>query len=122
VLFRHLGVRGLALTHSLSYVVAAVLTGAVLARRIGGLEGAHTLAELAKAVAATAAATAAMLAVRAGVQGALAAGGSRAVAEVVAAGTSGAVVFPGAARAPRAEDLVQLARLLPGRLQGRLSP
>ena len=121
VLFPHLEVRGLALAHSLSYLVAAVVAGSLLARRVGGLEATRTSRELAKAVLATAAATAAMLAAQAGVGALLDPGGERALAEVVVAGSVGAVVFLAAARALGAEDLSLLLRLLPGGLRARLS-
>ena len=49
-LFPGLGVRGLALAHSLGYVAGARLLGWLLARRIGGLELARTLREAAKAL------------------------------------------------------------------------
>ena len=120
-LFPGLEVRGLALAHSLSYLVAAVVAGAVLARRIGGLEAARTARELGKAVVATAAATVAMLVVQAGVRSVVGPGGERALAEVVLAGGSGAIVFLATARALGAEDLSLFLCLLPGRLRARLS-
>jgi putative peptidoglycan lipid II flippase len=119
LLFPHAEVRGLALAHSLSYVVAAVVAGVVLARSIGGLEGAHTLRELAKAVGATLVATAAMLVVQAAVRAAMGPGGRRALAEVVLAGAAGGIAFLATARALGAEDLSLVTGLVPGRLRRR---
>ncbi|HEX2042569.1 MAG TPA: murein biosynthesis integral membrane protein MurJ [Acidimicrobiales bacterium] len=120
-LFPALEVRGLALAHSLSYLLAAVVAGAVLARRVGGLETGHVLRELAKAAAATAAAVLVMLLAQAGVRELVGPGGERAVAEVVVAGGLGAATFLVSARALGAEDLDLLVRLLPSRLRARLS-
>jgi putative peptidoglycan lipid II flippase len=120
-LFPALEVRGLALAHSLSYLLAAVVAGAVLARRVGGLETGHVLRELAKTAAATAAAVIVMLLAQAGVRELVGPGGERAVAEVVVAGGLGAATFLVSARALGAEDLDLLVRLLPGRLRARLS-
>ncbi len=122
VLFPHLQIRGLALAHSLSYLVAALVAGAVLGRRLGGLETLHTLRELGKAAVATLAATGAMLGAQAAVRGLIGPGAARAAAEIVVAGGLGAVVFLVAARAVGAEDLALLINLLPGRLRSRLAP
>ena len=119
-LFPSLDVRGLALAHSLSYLVASVVAGAVLARRVGGLEARKTVSELGKAAAATAAAAIAMLAAQAGVRAVVGPGGGRALAELVVAGAVGAGTFLAAARAVGAEDLALLSRLLPDRLRARL--
>jgi putative peptidoglycan lipid II flippase len=122
VLFPHLEVRGLALAHSLSYLVAAVVAAVVLSRRLGGLEARHTLRELAKVGGATLVATGAMLAAQAAVQATIAPGGVRALAEVVVAGGAGAVVFVVAARALGAEDMALLVNLVPGRFRPRVAP
>ncbi|HEV3401579.1 MAG TPA: murein biosynthesis integral membrane protein MurJ, partial [Acidimicrobiales bacterium] len=111
-LFPSLDVRGLALAHSLSYVVAALVAGAVLARQVGGLEAGQTVRELTKAVIATAAAVVAMLIVQAVVRAVMGPGAERALAEVVVAGGFGAGTFLVAARALGAEDLTLLLRLL----------
>jgi len=121
-LFPSLEVRGLALAHSFSYAVAAVVAGVLLVRRVGGLERSRTARELAKAVAATAAAAFVMVAVQAVVRSLMGPGGGRALVEVVAAGTAGAATFLGAARALGAEDLSLLLRLLPGRIRARFAP
>ncbi|MGI8777519.1 MAG: murein biosynthesis integral membrane protein MurJ [Acidimicrobiales bacterium] len=117
ILFPHLDVRGLALAHSLSYLVAASVAGVVLSRQLGGLEALHTLRELAKVAVATLLTTGAMLAAQALVHALIDPGGGRALAEVVVAGGVGAVVFLGAARAVGAEDLALLVNLLPGRFR-----
>ncbi|MFN2606573.1 MAG: murein biosynthesis integral membrane protein MurJ [Acidimicrobiales bacterium] len=122
VLFPSYDVRGLALAHSLSYLLAATVAGVVLARRIGGLEAGHTVRELAKAAVATAVATAAMLVAQALVREAVAPGGARALTELVVAGAAGGVAFLVVARALRAEDLSLLAGLLPGRLRRLVAP
>ncbi|MGI9021933.1 MAG: murein biosynthesis integral membrane protein MurJ [Acidimicrobiales bacterium] len=122
VLFRHLEVRGLALAHSLSYVVAALVAATVLGRRIGGLEARRTLRELGKVTAATLVATGAMLATREAVDAVVGPGAGRGLAELVAAGGAGAVVFLVVARAVGTEDLARLADLLPGRRRAPLSP
>ncbi|MDQ6909927.1 MAG: murein biosynthesis integral membrane protein MurJ [Actinomycetota bacterium] len=114
MLFSSLEIRGLALAHSLSYVVAAVLAGVLLARAIGGLELRHTLIELGKVVAATAAATIVMLGARVLVADAVGPGGLGALARLTVAGTLGAVAYLGLARALRVEELGMLRRLLPG--------
>ncbi len=81
VLFPHMGVPGLALAHSLGYVVGAVLAGAVLAGRIGGLEARHSCAEMAKILAASIVATVVMVVVSAGARSMLPLGVGRALVE-----------------------------------------
>jgi len=120
ILFPHLEVRGLALAHSLSYVVAALVAATVMGRRLGGLETARTLRELGKVTAATLLATGAMLAARAGVHALVGPGGGRALAELLVAGGAGAVVFLVSARAVHAEELGLLANLAPNRWRSRL--
>ncbi len=122
ILFPHLEIRGLALAHSLSYLVAALVAGAVLGRRLGGLETLHTLRELGKVAVATLLAAGAMLGTQAAVRGLIGPGGGRAVVEVIVAGGLGVIVFVGAARAVGAEDLALLMDLLPARLRSRLAP
>ncbi|PZR81050.1 MAG: hypothetical protein DLM54_11605, partial [Acidimicrobiales bacterium] len=119
LLFPRAQVRGLALAHSLSYLVAAIAAGAVLARRIGGLEATHTLRELAKAVGATLVATGAMVSVRVGLGATMAPGGTRALVEVALAGAAGLVAFVASARALGTEDLSLVTGLLPSRLRRR---
>ncbi|MEY3361108.1 MAG: hypothetical protein RL531_827 [Actinomycetota bacterium] len=53
-LYPHLGVRGLAISWSVAYSVAAVVAWVVLDRRVGGLEGPRTLGVFARVVVATA--------------------------------------------------------------------
>ncbi|HEX3393388.1 MAG TPA: murein biosynthesis integral membrane protein MurJ [Acidimicrobiales bacterium] len=122
VLFPRLDVRGLALAHSLSYLVGAVVAAVVLSRRLGGLEARHTMRELVKVGGATLVATGAMLGAKAGVQAAMAPGGGRALAEVVLAGGAGAVAFVVAARAFAAEDMALVMNLVPGRFRPRVAP
>lgn len=112
VLFPHMGVPGLALAHSLGYVVGAVLAGAMLARRIGGLEARHALAELAKILAASALATVVMVAVSAAARSMLPAGGGRALVEFLAGGVLGLAAFVGVAKVVRVKDISGFRRIL----------
>jgi putative peptidoglycan lipid II flippase len=114
-LFPAFGVQGLAAAHTVCYVVAAAIAAVVLARRIGGLELHHTVAQLGRITAAAVVAAAAMLAVSVAVSAALAPGDVRAVLQLVAGGGTGLVTYLAAARALDVEDLAFLARLLPHR-------
>jgi putative peptidoglycan lipid II flippase len=119
ILFPSMGVQGLALAHSLGYVVGAALAGVILARRLNGLEWRYTTTELTKVAAASVAAGAAMLAARWAVQQIMAAGTTEAVVEVAVAGGLGALVFLAAAHALKIEDVGLLRRLVPSRLLPR---
>ncbi|MDQ6928245.1 MAG: murein biosynthesis integral membrane protein MurJ [Actinomycetota bacterium] len=121
LLFSSLEIRGLALAHSLSYVVAASVGGVLLWRSVGGLDLGHTMTEIAKVVAATAVATAAMLGARELIGGAMGAGGLRAFTQLTVGGGLGALIYLGAARALGVEELGMLRRLLPGSRSPRAS-
>jgi putative peptidoglycan lipid II flippase len=112
LLFPHLDVRGLALAHSLGYVVGAVVAGVVLARRVGGLQTRRTLEELGKIAVATTVAAAAMVVVLGAISGVTHPGGSRALAQLVAGTALGGLTFVAAARALRVADLAFLRRLV----------
>ncbi len=114
-LFPSMGVSGLALAHSLGYVVATVVAAVLLARRLGGLETRHTLAELTKVTTASAVAAVAMLVVAAGIHQITSAGGGRALAQLTAGALAGGGAFVLAAFLLRVEDLAVLLRLVPGR-------
>jgi peptidoglycan biosynthesis protein MviN/MurJ (putative lipid II flippase) len=114
LLFSDMEVRGLALAHSLSYVVAASLGGVLLARAIGGLDLSHTASEIGKVIAATAVATVVMLGARELVGDLLGPGGVQALAQLTVAGALGAGAYLGVARALHVEELGMLRRLLPG--------
>jgi putative peptidoglycan lipid II flippase len=112
VLFPHMGVPGLALAHSLGYVFGSVLAGVVLARRIGGLEARHTLAELGKTFVASAVAAAAMYGGAALARSAMAPGDVRALVELVTGGVVGLAGFLGTAKVLGVEDLAVFRRIL----------
>lgn len=112
VLFPSLEVRGLALAHSIGYLVAAVVAGILLARRCGGLEGRRTAAEMGKVVVATVAATAAMAAVVALVASWSGPGDLRAILQLGLGGATGLVVLLGSARVLAVEDVELLRRLV----------
>jgi len=112
-LFPGLGVRGLALAHSLGYVVGAALAAVLLARRIGGLEWARTLTDLAKVALASTAAAAAMALALAAAHRLVGPGVFRAPAELTLAGGSGIAVFVAVVCALRVEEVATLRRLLP---------
>ncbi|MDQ4131768.1 MAG: murein biosynthesis integral membrane protein MurJ [Actinomycetota bacterium] len=120
-LFPSMGVQGLALAHSLGYVVGAVVAGMVLARRIGGLQRRHTTIEVGKVVVASAAAGVAMLAGRWLAEQAIGNQTAEALVEVIVGGGLGALVFLGCAHLLRVEDVGLLRRLLPRRLTARRS-
>jgi len=113
-LFPGLGVPGLALAHSLGYVVGAGLLGWLLARRIGGLELARTLRELFKVLVAGTVAALAMAAGVAAVAALVTPGDARALATLAAGGLAGLGAFLVAGRLLAIEDLALLRRVLPG--------
>jgi len=120
-LFPSLGVKGLALAHTLGYVVGTALAAVLLARRTGGLELRRTLVEIVKALVASAVAVAAMVGVMAGAESALDPGDLRALAQLVLGGLAGIAVFGAVARLVRVEDLSLFARLVPARVRARWS-
>ena len=117
-LFPLMKVQGLALAHSLGYVVGVALLLVPLARRIGGVDGRETLVELAKVCAASAAMAGVMLLAVAGVRAVMEPGDLRALAELLAGGLAGAAVFVGCAWALRVRDLGFFLELLPSRRGG----
>lgn len=114
-LFPLMKIEGLALAHTLGYVIGCVVGGTVLVRRVGALDWGRIAREFAKALAAACVAGAVMLGVVAAGDAALAAGELRALAELVVGGVAGIGAFVLAARLLRAEDLSVFLRLLPGR-------
>jgi putative peptidoglycan lipid II flippase len=115
-LFPTLGVRGLALGHSIAYGFAAVTAGAVLRRRLGGLEGRRLAAGLGRILMAAA------------LTGAAAWGSARLMSEAVGADTlggqiaqvgagvvGGLIIFIGAALLFRIEEFELVRRTVAGR-------
>ena len=116
-LFPLMHVQGLALAHSLGYVVGCVVALVPLRRAIGGLEGRRTVIELAKVALACAAMAAAMVAVVAVIHSALRPGDARDVIEVATAGVVGVATFAGLAWALRVRDMAFFFDLLPARVR-----
>jgi putative peptidoglycan lipid II flippase len=118
VLFPHMRVAGLALAHSVGYVVGAVLAAVLLARRVGGLESRKTLIELLKVSAATGVAALVMVVVLAVLGAAIGTGPGQAPLRLAAGGVTGLATFIAAARMLAVEELGLIRKLLPG-LPGR---
>jgi len=108
-------VRGLALAHSLGFVVGAAVLAWVLARRVGDLERARSVEQLVKVAAASILAADAMLAVVALSEWAMDAGDARALVQLVVGGAAGVAAFLYVAARLRVEDLSLFRRLVPGR-------
>ncbi|HVE68443.1 MAG TPA: murein biosynthesis integral membrane protein MurJ [Solirubrobacteraceae bacterium] len=108
-------VRGLALAHSLGFVVGAVVLAVVLTRRVGDLEARRTFEELAKVAAASILAADAMLAVVALSEWALDAGDPRALLQLFVGGAAGLATFVYVARRLDVEDLGLFRRIIPAR-------
>ena len=103
-LYPSLGVEGLALAHSLGYVVGCAVALPVLVRQIGALEGRQTAWETAKIATASLVSAGAMVGV---VGTSSVAGGSLGVlVEVIVAGVVGVFVFVASARVLRVRELV----------------
>jgi putative peptidoglycan lipid II flippase len=108
-------VKGLALAHSMGFVVGAAVLGVILTRRVGDLETRHTLDELVKVAAASILAADAMLAVLALTGWVLDDGDVRAFLQVVLGGAAGVAVFVYVADRLGVEDLGLFRRVVPAR-------
>jgi putative peptidoglycan lipid II flippase len=108
-------VRGLALAHSLGFVVGAAVLAVILTRRVGDLDVRRSLGELVKVAAAAILAADAMLAVVALSEWALDAGDARALVQLVVGGLAGGAVFVYVAARLDVEDLGLFRRLVPAR-------
>jgi putative peptidoglycan lipid II flippase len=115
ILFPVIDVRGLALAHSLGFVVGSLVLAWVLTRRVGDLESRRTLLELGKVVAASIVAADVMLGVVALTDAALDPGDLRALVQLLIGGAAGLGAFLVVARWLRVEDLELFRKLLPGR-------
>lgn len=108
-------VRGLALAHSLGFVVGSLVLARVLTRRVGGLETRRSLDQLVRVAVASILAADAMLVVVAGAEGILAPGDARSLVQLSLGGAAGAATFLFVAARLGVEDLALLRRLVPGR-------
>lgn len=114
-LFPVIDVRGLALAHSMGFVVGSIVLAVLLRRRVGPLGARKTATEFSKvAVASVAAAGAMVLALFVG-DALFSAGEARALTQLVLGGVLGAGAFLLVASRLKVEDLALLGRLLPGR-------
>jgi putative peptidoglycan lipid II flippase len=120
-LFPAFDVRGLGLSHTVCYIVAAGVAWKLLGKQVGGLEGRHTARELGKVVAATVVSAAAMLGAVGLVSVAVEPEDLRALLQLIVGGAVGMASFVVAAHAVGVEDLSLFTRLIPGRFR-RLLP
>jgi len=115
LLFPIMDVRGLALAHTLGYVVGAVIAGIVLRRDLGPFGARHIVREFGKAALAAALMCGAMLLVVDGVEGAMDGGDVRSLVELALGGLAGLAVFGLCAKLLRIEDVAAFRRLIPAR-------
>jgi putative peptidoglycan lipid II flippase len=116
-LFAWLDVRGLALAHALSYIVAAVLAGVVMRRQLGGLDGRRVASSAARiTVAAAASAVGAWGFARAVSPGAAGALG-RQLLQVGGAIAVGLIIYGSIAAAFRLDEFRPLLRMVVGRFK-----
>jgi len=120
ILFPALRVQGLAVAHSLCYLVGATLAGIMLSRRLGGLETTATAGALGRAAAASAVAAGAMYLGVEAVNAMMGPGGERALVQLIVGATAGGLAFVAAAKVLDVEELATLRRLLPRR--SRVTP
>jgi putative peptidoglycan lipid II flippase len=114
--FPFLDVEGLALGHATAYTFAAVVAVVILRRRLGGLEGRTIGRGLARIFVAAGATAGVAFAVSRGLERVVSTASlTGQVLEVAGAVGAGVVVFVGAAKLLRIEDLELLRGLLPGR-------
>lgn len=119
-LFDLYGMPGLGLSHAISYIVAALYGGAVLRKRIGGLDGKRLLSAHLKI--GTAAVVTGLVAwvVAAGVDSAIGVASlGEQVVQVATAVLAGLVLYAGVARALRVEEFGALTATLMGRFSRR---
>jgi putative peptidoglycan lipid II flippase len=121
VLFAWISVKGLALAHSLGYVVGCLVGIVLLVRRLGPIAGRQNWIEMGKALIASALCAAAMVVVLLGVAELIGPGELRALVQLVAGGLAGGAVFFVAAKLMGARDLEALARLVPARFRSKLT-
>ncbi len=118
VLFEVADIPGLALAHTLSYLLAAVLAGRALSWRLRGLEGPRNLQDGVKVVVATAFASVFMVTSVALVGTVVGPGNLRSLLQLGLGGGSGAVAYLAATRRMGVAEVGMLTRLLPARLGG----
>jgi len=114
-LFPAFRVQGLAVAHSLCYLVGATMAGVMLSRRIGGLDAGGTVAALGRAAIASVVAAGAMYVGVQAVNAVMGPGGERALVQLLAGSAAGGLAFLAAAKVLHIEELATLRRLLPGR-------
>jgi putative peptidoglycan lipid II flippase len=114
-LFPIIDVRGLALAHSLGFVVGSIVLAYLLTVRVGSLEARRTVTEFVKVAVASIIAADAMLAVLALGEAIFAAGDLRAMFQLVFGAVAGLGAYIFVARRLGVEDLELLERLLPRR-------
>ena len=114
-LFPIIDFRGLALTHSLGFVVGSIVLAYLLTVRVGSLEARRTVTEFVKVAVASIIAADAMLAVLALGDAIFVAGDLRAMFQLVFGAVAGLGAYVFVARRLDVEDLELLERLLPRR-------
>ena len=114
-LFPIIGVRGLALAHSLGFVVGSIVLAYLLTVRVGSLEARRTVTEFVKVAVASIIAADAMLAVLALGDAIFGAGDLRAMFQLVFGTVAGLGAYVFVAGRLGVEDLELLERLLPRR-------
>jgi putative peptidoglycan lipid II flippase len=114
-LFPVMDVRGLALAHTMGFVVGSAVLAYLLRRRVGSLQGRKTATEFAKVAVASVIAASVMLGFLALGEAIFEPGDARALFQLVLGGGAGLGAYLVCARALGVEDLQLLRRLLPGR-------
>ena len=109
VLYPHLGVRGLAISWSVAYTVAAIVAWLILDRRLGGLEGGRTLGVFARIVIATAVGAGAAWGIARAIDPT---SSPAAILTVVIAGAVGFAIAVGGAAALRVPEIGELRTTL----------
>jgi putative peptidoglycan lipid II flippase len=116
-LFPSLGVKGLALAHTLGYVAGCAVAVARLRGPVGGLGGRELARDLGKVTVAAAVCAGVMGAIVALTDSAMSAGDTRALVQLVVGGGAGLGAFLLAANALKVRDLDVFKRLLPARFR-----
>ncbi|HEY8867672.1 MAG TPA: murein biosynthesis integral membrane protein MurJ [Solirubrobacteraceae bacterium] len=116
-LFPSLGVKGLALAHTLGYVAGCAVAVARLRGPVGGLGGRELARDLGNVTVAAAVCAGVMGAIVALTDSAMSAGDTRALVQLVVGGGAGLGAFLLAANALKVRDLDVFKRLLPARFR-----